>query len=216
MKPLVRRIFREPFCGISHLLGALLSVAGLVVLLVAAAGRPWHVVAFSVYGASLVVLYAASSMAHSLHCSPETGARLDRLDFAAIFLLIAGTYTPICLVNLRGPLGWTLFGLEWGLAAAGICTVLQFGARWRGLRTIVYVAMGWLGIAVAYPLLRALPTGAVTWLLIGGAFYSVGAAIFFTNWPHLFKRNFAAHDLWHCMVLAGSACHYVVMLNYVA
>jgi hemolysin III len=216
MNQRIRRIFRDPFCGMSHLLGALLSIAGLVVLLVAAAGRPWHVVGFSIYGASLVLLFSASSLAHSLHCSPATGAKLDRLDYAAIFLLIAGTYTPLCLVNLRGPWGWTLLGLEWGLAVVGISTVLRGGARANGFRTLVYLAMGWLVLIAAYPVLTILPTGGITWLMIGGAFYTIGAAIFFTDWPHLIRGRFAAHDLWHCMVLAGSACHYMVMLQYVA
>src|SRR5687768_10600031 len=116
----VQRCFKEPFPGISHLVGALLSIAALVALLVRAEGRVWHVVGFAVYGTSLILLYAASTLAHSIHCSPKTDERLTRLDYSAIFLLIAGTYTPICLVPLRGPWGWGLLAAIWSLAFLGI------------------------------------------------------------------------------------------------
>jgi hemolysin III len=107
----IARFIKDPYCGLSHWVGSLLSIVGLVVLLILADGRPWHVVGFALYGASLIVLYTASALAHSIHCSPETESRLDRFDFAAIFLLIAGTYTPLCLISLRGPWGWTLLAI---------------------------------------------------------------------------------------------------------
>jgi len=216
MTRFIRRVFRDPFCGASHFVGALLAVVGLVILLAIAAGRPWHVVSFSIYGATLVLLFTASCLAHSLHCSKETEAKLDRLDYAAIFLLIAGTYTPICLVNLRGPWGWTLLGIEWGLAIIGICTVLLGGGRTNGLRTIVYLAMGWLVLIAIPPLLAHVEPAGLAWLTAGGIAYSVGAVVFVTDWPHISVRRFAAHDLWHCLVLVGSGCHFVVMARYVA
>src|SRR3954454_8227531 len=119
----IRRYIRDPFCGLAHLFGSVLSLAGLVALLILAAGRPRHVIAFTVYGLSLVVLYTASGLAHSLHCAPRVGRRLDRFDYAAIFGLIAGTYTPVCLLTLGGAWGWWLLTAEWSLAAVGVTLV---------------------------------------------------------------------------------------------
>src|SRR5687768_59935 len=210
----VRRCIKEPFPGISHFVGALLGVAALVVLLLRADGRPRHVVGFAVYGASLILLYAASAMAHSIHCSPRTGDRLDRLDYSAIFLLIAGTYTPICLVPLRGPWGWALLAGVWSLALAGIWSVWASRNRRTWTRTLIYVCMGWIGILAVGEIFRVFPASALGWLLAGGAAYSVGAVIFYTDRPRLWPGRFVAHDLWHLLVLAGSACHFMVMLDF--
>ena len=207
---------KDPFPGFSHWAGAGLSLAGLVVLLVQAAGRPWWQVAgFAVYGATLVLLYLASAVAHSLHCSPAAAERLNRLDYTAIFLVIAGTYTPLCLVTLRGPWGWGLLAAVWATAAFGI-TALYTKARNDRLRVATYVAMGWLAVVAAGALTRALPGAAILWLIVGGVIYTAGAVVFLTDRPHLWPGRFAAHDLWHCMVLAGSACHFVVIFNFVA
>jgi hemolysin III len=213
--PFLQRCIKEPFPGLSHWLGVALSVAGLVALLVLADGRPLYVVAFAVYGASMILLYLASAVAHSAHCSPRTSARLDRLDYAAIFLLIAGTYTPICLIALRGPLGWSLLGTVWALAFIGIATVFLYRGRKNWPRVLLYVAMGWLCVIAAGELLRVLPPASFWWLVAGGVVYSVGAVVFLLDRPHLWPGRFAAHDLWHCMVLAGSACHFVVMTQFV-
>src|SRR3954452_21487918 len=137
----LQRCVKEPFPGISHLVGALLSVAALVVLLHRAEGRTMHVISFAIYGASLILLYAASAMAHSIHCSPRTGEHLDRLDYSAIFVLIAGTYTPICLVPLRGPGGWALLACVWTLAAAGILSVWVWRSRKNWARVTIYLCM---------------------------------------------------------------------------
>src|SRR5215216_6528562 len=118
--PAIIRWIKEPFCGLSHLIGAALSIVALIVLLVVTSGRPWHVTGVAIYGVSLILLYVASTLCHGLHCSPTTEQRLDRFDHVAIFLLIAGTYTPLCLVPLRGPWGWTILAVEWVLAAIGI------------------------------------------------------------------------------------------------
>src|SRR5688500_2196275 len=130
---------KGPFPGLSHLLGVVLSVAGLVVLLLAAAGRPLHVVGFAVYGVSLILLYLASTLAHCVHCSPRAEDRLERFDYAAIFLLIAGTYTPVCLVTLRGPWGWTILAAEWAMAALGIASVLMFRTLKSWPRVLIYL-----------------------------------------------------------------------------
>jgi hemolysin III len=206
---------KDPFPGLSHWAGVALSVAGLVLLLDRADGRVWHVVGFAVYGASLILLYLASALAHSVRCSPRRAALLDAFDYAAIFLLIAGTYTPLCLVNLRGPWGWGLLAAAWGIAAFGIASLVLWGSGRSRLRVVLYVVMGWLSVAAAPAILRTFPAAGIGWLLAGGVVYTLGAVVFVTDRPHLWPNRFAAHDLWHCMVLIGSACHFVVMLRYV-
>jgi hemolysin III len=214
-RPRRRLRLKEPFPAWSHWLGVLLSAAGLVVLLDRADGRPWHVVAFSIYGASLILLYLASALNHSIICSDRAADRLETFDYAAIFLVIAGTYTPLCLVNLRGPWGWGLLIAAWGIAAFGVASLFLWRGRSR-LRVITYVAMGWLSVVAAAEIIRVLPVAAVVWLIVGGIIYSVGSVVYFTNRPCLWPGRFVAHDLWHCMVLAGSACHFWVVLRYVA
>jgi hemolysin III len=208
------RWIKEPFCGVSHFVGALLAIAALVVLLVLADGRFWHVLGFSVYGTTLILLYTASTLCHSVHCAPRTAKRLDKLDHFAIFLLIAGTYTPICLVALRGPLGWTLLALEWCLAAIGI-VILSRGPVGQWPRVIIYVAMSWLVLIAVGPVWRALTPGAIAWLIAGGIVYTGGAVVYAMDRPHLWPGKFLAHDLWHVFVLIGSACHFAAMLSFV-
>jgi len=210
------RLFKDPVPALSHWLGAALSVGGTLLLLDAAHGRPRHVVAFAIYGTSLVLLYVASGLAHSLRCSPRNAARLDAFDYAAIFLLIAGSYTPICMVSIRGRWGWTLLAVIWGLALAGVGSVLSFHGGRSRLRVALYVVMGWVSLFAASEILRVMPGPAVALLLAGGVIYSAGAVVFVADRPHLWPGRFAAHDLWHFMVLAASGCHYLVMLKYVA
>ena len=213
----LRRWIKDPFPGLSHWAGMLLSIGGLITLLVLARGRPWYVASCAIYGTSLILLYLASALAHTVHCSPELEDRLTRLDCMAIFLLIAGTYTPLCLVTLRGPWGWGMLAAEWGMAAAGIGTLAVGKADSKLTRTILYLCMAWVVALVAIvPIWRVLPLAALEWLLAGGLIYSVGAVVFILDRPHLWPRRFMAHDLWHVMVIAGSACHYVLVARFVA
>ncbi len=211
-----RHWIKEPFCGYSHAMGAFLAIGALVTLLVLAQGRAWHVVSFAIYGASLIALYTASALYHSLHVAPRHAERLQRFDHSAIFLLIAGTYTPVCLVTLRGAWGWSLLSVEYGLAVIGIATCLFWKRNPDWLRVTLYVCMGWLAIIAMGPLSQALPPAALAWLVGGGVVYSVGTVIFATDWPHLWPGKFTAHDLWHVFVLGGSACHFILMLRFVA
>jgi hemolysin III len=201
---------------LSHLLGAVLSVAGLVVLVVLAAGRPMDVTAYAIYGASLILLYSASAVYHSLSLSERGIRRLQRMDYVCIFLLIAGTYTPICLVALRGAVGWTLFGIVWGIAVAGIAKVLVWRHAPHWIRVTLYILMGWAAAAAFPALLKALPPAGIAWLVAGGVVYTVGAVIYAADRPHLWPGRFTAHDLWHVFVLGGSICHFVLILKYVA
>ncbi len=192
--------------------GVLLSVAGLVVLVVPAAlhGDAWQVVSFSIYGASLIMLFTASTLYHAVR-----GQRVKRvfeiIDQSAIYLLIAGTYTPFTLVTLRGVFGWSIFGVIWGLTVVGILVTWLFPAeKLRVFSSLSYLVMGWLIVIGARPLLEKLPLAGILWLVSGGVLYSVGVPLF------LCKRTPFAHTAWHLFVLGGSVCHYVVIRFYVA
>jgi hemolysin III len=208
-----KRGLREPFCGISHMVGAGLSIVALVILLVLAHGRPWHTVSFAIYGASLIVLYTASTLYHSLRVSPRYADRLMRFDHSAIYFLIAGTYTPVCLLLLRNAWGWSIFGVEYGLAFTGMFITMFWKRAPDWVRVVLYLIMGWLIVIAMSPLRHAIPPAAMTWLVAGGVTYSIGCAIFAANRPHLIPGKFMAHDLWHCFVLGGSACHFIMMLQ---
>jgi hemolysin III len=203
------RLGEEIANAVTHGVGALLAVAGLAVLVTIAAvrGTAWHVVGCSVYGSTLVLLYTASTLYHSI---PNARAKraLRILDHSAIFLLIAGTYTPFTLVNLRGPWGWSLFGVVWGLALLGI--FLQTGRRRHPvLAVVLYVVMGWTVVVAIRPLLHAIPPGGLALLVAGGLAYTAG--IVFYAW----KRLPYAHAVWHGFVLLGSALHFFAILMFV-
>jgi hemolysin III len=207
---------KEPFCGLSHLAGAALAVVGVAVLVALAWGKPWHIASFVIYGATLIALYTASGLYHSLHVPDERVEFWKRLDHAGIYLLIAGTYTPMCLVALRGSWGYTILGIEWGLATFGVIATLLLKRVPNVVRVTLYLLMGWL-IVVAMPAVRAvLPDSAVLWLAAGGVIYTLGTVIYALDKPNLWPGRFSAHDLWHVFVLAGSACHYVLMAVFIA
>ncbi|SHI52593.1 hemolysin III [Tangfeifania diversioriginum] len=197
----------EIFNSITHGIGALLSIAGLVVLTVYAVnkGNTWHVVSFSIFGASLFLLYLSSTLYHSF-----TKAKIKnlfaRFDHAAIFLLIAGTYTPFVLTTIRGPLGWTLFGIVWGLAVIGIVIRSIYLTRFRKLMVGVYVAMGWMFLVAIVPMINNLPAQSITFLFIGAGCYSLG--VIFYAWRNL-KYG---HGIWHLFVLGGSITHFFSVL----
>jgi len=201
---------RSPLCDshaeevastVTHGVGLALSIAGLASMLVVSRDDPWRVVSATVFGTTLVLLYASSTLYHAI-----TGLRLKAflqvLDHACIYLLIAGSYTPLTLVSLRGPWGWSLFGVVWGLAIAGVC--LKFVVRGRKdgrISTAIYLAMGWLAVIAIGPMIRTLAPAALAWLVAGGLCYTLGTVFF--AWQRL-RFN---HAIWHLFVLAGSACH---------
>ena len=215
----ISQIFREPVNALSHAIAALLSIAGLVILVrrAVAAGKTWHVVSFAVYGASLIALYAMSALHHALRISPERLNIFLRLDHAMIYFLIVGTYTPICLTVLRGGWGWSLFGVNWGLAAVFIPLNIIFPGPPRALVIVDFVfflVMGWL-IAIAWrPLMRAIPRTGIRWLVWGGILYSAGAGVLNMRGLRI-APGFGAHELWHFFVIAGSACHFWFMSKYI-
>ena len=199
----------EVAATITHAIGVAGSVAALVVMLGAAEGDPWKIVSAAVFGATLVLLYLSSTLYHSFS-GPRTKAVFQVLDHACIYLLIAGTYTPLTLVTLRGPWGWTLFGIVWALAAAGVIVKsLVPGKKETRWSTALYLAMGWLVVIAAGPVLRLLSPPALAWLAAGGLFYSFGVVFF------VWQRLPYNHAVWHLFVLAGSACHVVAVTRYI-
>jgi hemolysin III len=196
--------------AITHGIGTAASVTGLAVLTTVAAtrGDAWHVVSVSIFGVTLVLLYAASTLYHGLPLG-RAKAIFRVLDHSAIYLLIAGTYTPFALVSLRGPWGWSLLGVIWGCALVGILLRTTFGAQWRVARVILYVAMGWAGVVAIRPMIAAVPASGLALVALGGLAYTVGIA--FYGWRRLPYH----HAVWHLFVLAGSALHYFAVLLYV-
>ncbi len=202
--------YGEKFNAITHLTGAVLSLAGTVVLIVLAAqqGDPWKVVSVTIYGVTLVLLYSFSTLYHSLRGRAKVILR--ELDHHSIYLLIAGSYTPFCLVTLRGPWGWSLFGVVWGLALLGSLQELWLKNSARILSVLIYVLMGWVALVALVQLLHALGPYGFAWLLAGGLSYTIGIIFYVLD-----TRLRHAHGIWHLFVLAGSACHYLAILLYV-
>jgi hemolysin III len=200
----------ERFNSISHLAGAGLALAGAVVLVTLAArlGDPWKIVSFSIYGAMLVALYVFSTVYHSVRGRAKDILR--KLDHCAIYLLIAGTYTPFALVSLRGSWGWWLLGIVWALALFGIAQEFWLGRRTRVLSLILYVLMGWLALVAVVPLWHALTPAGFGWLLAGGALYTGGLVFYATD--HRLRHG---HGVWHLFVVSGSGCHFYTILHYV-
>jgi hemolysin III len=213
---------REPVNGLTHLLGAILSIVGLVILLVIAVdnGSTRQIVAFSIFGASLVSMYCASAFYHSLKVSPQAVAHLRRIDHMMIYILIAGSYTPICLVMLRGRVGIGLLIAVWSLAALGVFQTVVWMKAPQWLSTSLYIGMGWIAVFLIKPLLAAAPPGFFFWLLGGGIIYTLGAVVHATKWPRptspTSNRFFGSHEIWHLCVMGGSFAHYWAMLAYVS
>lgn len=208
---------KDPVSGLSHLLGVFLSILGLVLLVTFGArqGTAWHVVSFSIFGASLILLYLASTLYHLLPLSPEGTRVLRTIDHMMIYVLISGTYTPVCLIALRGAWGWTLFSVIWALAILGMVLKLFWLEAPRWLYTLFYVGMGWLAVIAFVPLLRAIPLQGVLWLLLGGVLYSAGALLYGLKWPRGIPGWFGFHEIFHLFIMAGSFSHFWMMWRYI-
>ncbi len=216
--PRPKRRLREPVNGLTHLAAGLLAFVGLVALLAtaASAGRIDQLFAFGIFGVSLISLYAASALYHLLPLSPAGVARLRRLDHMTIFVLIAGTYTPFCLLALDGGWRWGLLGLIWGLALGGVLLKLLWMEAPRWLSVVLYLGMGWVAVIAAPALFRAVPAEGMAWVLAGGLTYSAGALVYGLKRPNPLPGVFGFHEVWHLFVVAGSACHFWAVLRYIA
>ena len=194
----------------THGVGSLLALIGSVALVTVAAASadPWKIVGVSVYSLTLVLLYSLSTLYHSVRGRAKRV--LQKLDHQSIYLLIAGSYTPFCLVTLRGPWGWSLFGVVWGLAVIGGLQELRPKNEARVLSVVMYMLMGWVVLVALVPLWTALGSVGLIWVAVGGLFYTVGIVFYVLD-----DRVRHSHGVWHLFVLAGSACHYVAILRYV-
>ncbi len=214
LKTQSRRLYslgEEIVHSITHGIGAGLSVAGLTLLVALAVlyGNVYQIVSFSIYGATLIILYLASTLYHSFQ-QPRVKQVFKVIDHASIYLLIAGTYTPFLLVAIRGPWGWTLLVIVWGLALLGISLKTLFIHRFQKLSVLAYILLGWLSLVATKELLANMPVGGMIWLAAGGAVYTIGV-IFYA-----LKKVPYTHAVWHLFVLGGSICHYFAVLLYLA
>ncbi len=214
---------KDPVSGFTHLAGAIASVVGLVFLIIMAAfysnEKAWDIVSFTIFGVGLILLYTFSSLYHLLNVGETATRVLRKFDHIMIYILIAATYTPICLGPLRGGWGWSIFGIVWGLAVIG--TVLT--ATWinapRWLTTSIYLAMGWTVIIAIYPMITIFnelnALSSLWWLLAGGIFYTIGAVIYGLKWPPLKNKYFGFHEIFHIFVMLGSLCQYWFIIKYI-
>ncbi|WP_027623107.1 PAQR family membrane homeostasis protein TrhA [Clostridium lundense] len=209
--------FRDPISGFTHLIGAFLSFIGLVLLLKLSIYKDssWAIIAFSIFGISLILLYSASSTYHIARVSQKVINILRRIDHSMIYILIAGTYTPICLLALKGTLGITLFTIVWILAFTGVMFKMFWFNCPRVLSTLFYIIMGWLVVFFIVPIIKAISIKGFVWLLIGGIFYTVGGIIYALKWPKINSKLFGFHEIFHIFVMLGSLCHYYLMVKFV-
>lgn len=212
---------RDLVSGLTHCIGAALSLVGLVLLIVFAAiyGNAYHVVSFTIFGVGLFLLYLFSTLYHWLNISEKGITVFRKFDHIMIYILIAASYTPVCLVSLRGPWGWSLFGVIWGLAVLG--TILS--AIWikapRSITTTIYIIMGWVVIIAIYPLIQVFKEAnnlkSLIWLVAGGIFYTIGGIIYALKIPKTKWKGFGFHEIFHIFIMLGSACHYWFVIRYV-
>ncbi len=210
----------RPWSAITHGVGALLAAVGTVLLLVRSVLLgldAWHIVSFAIYGASMICLYTASTLYHCVNTSVAGRMALRKYDHCSIALLIAGSYTPICLTVLRtqGPWGWIIFGVIWAMAIASCCLSLFWISSPRWFTSGVYLVMGWLAVVALYPLVRALPLPGMVSLLAGGLLYTVGGVLYAIKWPGRNNPRFGCHEIFHLFILAGSACHFWMMYQVI-
>ncbi len=207
---------REPVNGLTHLGGAIAAAVGLVVLVVLAADDAARAASLALYGATLVLMFSASAAYHLVPAGPGALGVLRKLDHVAIYLLIAGTYTPVCLHNLTGFWRLGLTAIVWALAliGAGVKLVVIHAPRW--VTAGLYLLMGWLAIAASGEILSRLPAGALAWLVAGGLFFTGGAVIYILKKPNLFGGRFGFHEIWHVFVILGAFSHFMLMAVYIA
>jgi hemolysin III len=196
--------------SVTHGLGAVLSMVGLVMLVhrAYASGDPWRIVSFAIFGTTMVVLYVSSTLYHAL-IPPRARNVFKILDHVAIFLLIAGSYTPFLLVSLRSAWAWVLFGVVWGLTLGGVIFKVFFTGRFKLVSTLLYLGLGWLGIVVMKPLIPQISTSGLVWLVAGGLAYSLGTIFY------LWRGMKYHHAVWHVFVMVGTFCHFWVVYEYV-
>lgn len=207
----------EKFNTASHVIATILSVFGVVILIVNSSVKykVWHIVSFSIYGTTLIILFLASSLHHGIFAKKNIEHIFKQFDYIAIFLLIAGTFTPFCLILLRNFWGWSMFGVIWAIAIIGIIIKAIFKKLPKWLTHTLYISMGWLGLFLAIPLIKIIGICGVTLITLGGIFYTIGAIIYYREKPNPIPGKFGFHEIWHIFVILGSAFFYFTFYFFV-
>lgn len=216
MKPINN--LREPMNGFTHFIGIVLSIIG-TIFLINSSLNPYnlnHLIAFSIFGLGLILLYTTSTLYHWLKLSDAGILRMRKADHIMIFINIAATYTPVCMIALKNNLGWTLLFIIWSIALAGILIKIFWIQAPRWLSTTIYVLMGWMAIVVIIPLIEVLQVQALVWLLIGGVFFTTGAIIYALKKPDPYPGILGFHEIFHLFVLLGSFSHFWMIYKYIA
>lgn len=212
----MKNIFREPISGLTHLSAAILAAIGLVILLIIGKGNPQKELALVVYGISLVLMFSASAAYHLIRTSPQKQLRLRKLDHSAIYLLIAGTYTPVCLTFFTGFYRWGLLSIVWAFALIGIIVKLCFIHAPRWVNAGIYLVMGWLAVFAVQQIITTMPPVAIAWLVAGGFFFTLGAVVYITKKMDFLPGVFGFHEVWHIFVILGCLCHYIMVAGFIA
>jgi hemolysin III len=207
---------REPVNGLTHFFAAIVAAIGLIALIVLGWNNLVKEVSLDIYGATLILLFAASATYHMVKGSPKILEKLRKFDHSAIYLLIAGTYTPICAIMFTGFWKWGMLAIIWSLAVIGIVVKMFIIKAPRWLTAGVYIVMGWLALAAIGEMLRVLPVGAMVWLLIGGITYTLGAVVYITKKLDFFPGKFGFHEVWHIFVILAALAHFIAIAVYIA
>lgn len=208
---------KDPISALTHFIGAIVSLIGVIFLIWKSlnVATIWHTLSFSLFGVSLVLLYTASTVYHIIKKPKSLSVILRRIDHMMIFVLIAGTYTPICLVPLRDGFGYTLLTIVWCTAVAGVLLKIFWINAPSWFSAAIYIIMGWSAVLAMGQIKENLPTNGFMWLIIGGIIYTIGGIIYGLKWPNFNSKKFGFHELFHLFVLGGSVCHFILMYNYV-
>ncbi len=212
----MKRWFRDPVSGLIHLVSAALALIGLVFLVIAGRGNALRELSLVVYGLSLITLFTASTVYHLVRMPDASTSRLRKFDHSAIYVLIAGTYTPICLNYFSGFLRWGFLALIWGFALVGVVVKLFVIKAPRWVTAGIYLVMGWMALLVIKPMLEVIPTGGLLWMLAGGLLYTIGAVIYITKKLDLVPGVFGFHEVWHVFVTLAALCHFIMIYKYIA
>jgi hemolysin III len=207
---------REPVNGLTHLIAAGVASVGLIILLILSWGQTGKMISLLIYGISLTLLFLASGLYHSIKANPNAMLKLRKFDHSAIYLLIAGTYTPICFNMFTGFWKWGMLGIVWGLALVGIGVKIFFIKAPRWVTAGVYIFMGWLSIFGIQEILAALPVGAIIWLAAGGIIFTMGAVVYITKTMDFVPGVFGFHEVWHIFVILGALAHFIMIAAYIA
>lgn len=211
------KAFHDYWSGLTHFFGILFAAAATILLLTTGGSEltVYQIVSYSIFGGGMILLYSASTLYHWLPLSDEKLLIFRRIDHIMIFVFIAASYTPICLITLKGAWGWSIFGSVWGFTIAGLILKLFWIEAPRILYTSIYLMMGWIIVIAIYPLWISISSEALTWIAVGGVFYSVGAVIYALKKPVLIPEKFGFHELFHIFILAGSFSHFIAVYYYI-